>query len=561
MERLLKLDQYETKITRSQATAISALTMVASVMYLVFLFATRRFAGLGTGTVWDFSIPVFYLLVFFILFSIRQGWLGLAEYALPLLVYIGAVLESTLNGMQYADDGLSLAVFVIISGLARRERGAALALVVAIFSLIFGISLRPNLATPAAGGTDIIQDLAKVSLELVAISILVIGMLRVSLLTREEGVTSVQVKRALMAEITTRITRQISHKQSLQETMDNAADLIAASFPDIYHAQVFLMNEPGTQAELLASTGEVGKLLKQRRHSLKVGGRSVIGQVTGTRQVVVAYADTPDTIHRHNDLLPNTAVEAAFPLRVGERLIGALDLQSRNPGAFTDDDIPAFQALADHIAIALDNARLFDEAEETIRQNRQLIEESHASTQEVLRLNRQLTRQTWADHLRGKTDDLAVNIDFGKNTKEQGGAWTHTLREALQSNHTIHQRDDGRQIVAVPVRVRGEVIGAMEFELDESGQLAPEDILMVEEISEQLGLAAENTRLYENTQRSAHREALVNQIAARIQETNQVDATLAVAARNLQEVLKAERVAIRLGTPPAMSPNQSGGGE
>ncbi|MCB9450647.1 MAG: GAF domain-containing protein [Anaerolineaceae bacterium] len=466
-----------------------------------------------------------------------------------------------LNGMVYADDGLSLAIFILISGLARRERGVIVAFAVAILNLFIGIALRPSLELSAASGTNAIQDIINIVIELAAISILVAGLLRMAWLSREEGEASIQRKRAVMAEITTKITQQISHQLSLQETMDNAVELITTNFADIYHAQVFLLNETGTQAELLASTGEVGKLLKQRRHNLKVGGRSVIGQVTGDQGVVVAHAGTPDSIHRYNDLLPNTAVEAAFPLQIGTRLIGALDLQSRNPSAFSSDDIPAFQGLADHLAIAIDNARLFDEAEETIRQNQYLIEQSRSNTEEVLRLNRQLTRQIWTDHLRGKAQDMALDINFQENTREQGGVWTHTLREAVQANHTIQQRQDGQRIVAVPVRVRGEVIGAMEFELDETGNLTPEDVQMIEEISEQLGLAAENTRLYENTQRSAQREALVNQIAARIQETNQVEATLATAARSLQEVLKAQKITIRLGAPPAIHPKQAGGGK
>lgn len=565
--RFFSLSQYPDKLSVQRGYMIYGTTAMVVTLLTLFGFVRVRpevhmtlFQEMAVDSVVMLSVIGLYTLALITLLLVRFGQLNVAAWGPVSMWLLGVVFPTVRNGLQGSSDSLVLVILILFAGLLARESGLLVGFVLTIMALVIGILARGNLGDLYSSERNI-SDLMAIGFQITGIAGVIYMFLRYAHISRLEGEASVQGKRIAMAEITTNVTRQISGKQSLQGTMDTAADLIAASFPDVYHAQVFLMNEPGNQAELLASTGEVGKLLKQRRHSLKVGGRSVIGQVTGTQQVVVAYADTPDTIHRHNDLLPNTAVEAAFPLRVGERIIGALDLQSRNPGAFTDDDIPAFQALADHIAIAIENARLFDEAEETIRQNRQLIEESRASTEEVLRLNRQLTRQTWADHLHDKTDDLALNIDFGKNTKEQGGAWTHTLREALQSNHTIHQRNDGRQIVAVPVRVRGEVIGAMEFELDESGQLAPEDILMVEEISEQLGLAAENTRLYENTQRSAQREALVNQIAARIQETNQVDATLAVAARNLQEVLKAERVAIRLGTPPAMSPNQSGGGE
>jgi len=99
--------------------------------------------------------------------------------------------------------------------------------------------------------------------------------------------------------------------------------------------------------------------------------------------------------------------------------------------------------------------------------------------------------------------------------------------------------------------VRGQVIGAMEFEMDETGNLSDEDMAMMEEVSEQLGLAAESNRLYETSQRIAQREALVNEISTRLQSGTSVEMTLTSAARSLKDVLKANRVAIRLGKPPA----------
>ena len=103
------------------------------------------------------------------------------------------------------------------------------------------------------------------------------------------------------------------------------------------------------------------------------------------------------------------------------------------------------------------------------------------------------------------------------------------------------------QVIAVPVRVRGQVIGAMEFELTDTGNLSPEDLNLMEEVGEQLGLAAESNRLFETSQRVAQREALVNEISTRLQASNNVEMTLNEAARSLRSTLKANRVTIRLG--------------
>ncbi|MCA9914568.1 MAG: GAF domain-containing protein, partial [Anaerolineae bacterium] len=478
LDTLFRVDHYETELDQARVRAIYNILLLALILFTIYTVGQSLWDDVLRGTIQTFSIPAFYIVVLVTVLLLRFGKVSSAEFGMPLMLLVALIPPALNGGLKDTGDITLLVLFMTMFTLFKRERGLVFSLAITIILLVIGLARRETLPDLPANFTpeQNVTDFFLVTLELLGISGVMAMFLRFLQLNRAEGEASIQGKRAAMAQITTKITQQISHQLSLQETMDNAVELISANFADIYHAQVFLLNETGTQAELLASTGEVGKLLKQRRHNLKVGGRSVIGQVTGEQGVVVAYAGVPDSIHRYNDLLPNTAVEAAFPLQVGTQLIGALDLQSRNPKAFSADDLPAFQGLADHLAIAIDNARLFDEAEETIRQNQYLIEQSRSNTEEVLRLNRQLTRQIWADHLRGKTQDMALDINFQENTREQGGVWTHTLREAVQSNHTIQQRQDGQRIVAVPVRVRGEVIGAMEFELDETGNLTPEDI-------------------------------------------------------------------------------------
>ncbi len=82
----------------------------------------------------------------------------------------------------------------------------------------------------------------------------------------------------------------------------------------------------------------------------------MIGSVTAVGEAVIARSGSPDGIHRRNELLPETEAEAAFPLKIGETVIGALDLQSRIRSAFDPDDMPIFQSLADSIALAIETA-------------------------------------------------------------------------------------------------------------------------------------------------------------------------------------------------------------
>jgi GAF domain-containing protein len=103
--------------------------------------------------------------------------------------------------------------------------------------------------------------------------------------------------------------------------------------------------------------------------------------------------------------------------------------------------------------------------------------------------------------------------------------------------------------VALPISVRGEVIGAMEFELAPDQAIGQEQMAILQQVVERLGLAAENMRLLDEAQRIAQREAMVNEITARMQAATNVEAVVAAATQSLADSFQAKRVAIRLGTP------------
>jgi GAF domain-containing protein len=103
----------------------------------------------------------------------------------------------------------------------------------------------------------------------------------------------------------------------------------------------------------------MGARLKAQGYRLAVGSNSLIGWVTANRRSRIALDVGGDAVYFQNELLPDTRSEAALPLSVGDRLIGALDVQSRAINAFNQADIEVLQVLADQLAIAIENGRLF----------------------------------------------------------------------------------------------------------------------------------------------------------------------------------------------------------
>ncbi|GAB4483043.1 MAG: hypothetical protein Kow00124_32260 [Anaerolineae bacterium] len=144
----------------------------------------------------------------------------------------------------------------------------------------------------------------------------------------------------------------------IQELLTRCVDLIRTHF-GFYYAAIFLIDEAGEWAVLRAATGEAGKRLLEKGHRLGVGSQSMVGWVTANNAARIALDVGEEAIRFDNPELPKTHSEMALPLRVRGEVIGALDVQSTSLNAFTPEDIQTIQMMADQVAIAIDNARLF----------------------------------------------------------------------------------------------------------------------------------------------------------------------------------------------------------
>ncbi|NWG16137.1 MAG: GAF domain-containing protein [Chloroflexi bacterium] len=174
-------------------------------------------------------------------------------------------------------------------------------------------------------------------------------------------------RRANQLSTSAEISRIASSILDLNLLLPQLVDLIKAAF-HYDHVQIFLMDEAGVNAELRASTGQAGQQLLAIRHKLPKGSASVIGSVTSTGQPSLAL-DTADArfVHKPNPYLPLTRSEMALPLVIKGRVVGALDVQSNQPNAFTREDVDVLSALAGQISIAIDNATLFAQSERRAR--------------------------------------------------------------------------------------------------------------------------------------------------------------------------------------------------
>lgn len=556
LDRLLDTSHYPTALDKERARVIFGISILLALLTVIFLTAVvpTWFEVYSPFTPYIFAFGIVNLVN---IVMVRLGYLNVGAVILVLSWYLITNISTAVNGAFAIHIGILLVTTIALSGLLLPRYGIIIGVVLAVSAYLVNVNVRIGtpLPEPIAVPAEVFTTLAA----FLVFTGLIYVYVRFTQLNREEGANAALQDRLRLSEITTQITQRISSRTNLSEVLNGTVDLIVEGYPDVYHAQIFLVDDDGRKARLAASTGEVGRTLLARQHSLDVGSSSVIGRVSADGKAVIARARALDTVHRRNELLPDTLVEAAFPLRSGDTVIGALDLQSKQSIAFLDRDLPIFQTLADHIAVSIDNARLFEQTEQRVEENRRLVDQSRNTLREVERLNMRLTGRAWTEYLRTQRGAEGLLIDFTDNIAEEGVEWTPGLQEAVQNNDVIEQIQRGQRVIAAPLRVRGQVIGAMEFELDANGEISPEDLELVQEVSERFGLAVENARLYDQSQRSAQREALINEIGARLQQTNNIETTLSQAAQSLKQALKADKVSIRLGPPPGENGSNGGG--
>lgn len=485
-----------------------------------------------------------------IYFLIRIGYIKIASWIL-LIMLSGTILFNNIQiGALESRSLVNASLMILLAGFLLDD----LAVVIFCISAISPALFFPVITAEATVQSQFMGR-AILTISYVITGIVIYSFRQSLIASRQEGEDIAGRERMKLADVNMQITQQAATRISLDEALNNTLALILNNYPQLYHAQVFLIDADGVQAELKASTGEPGRILLERNHSLSVGSLSVIGQTTLAGEPVVAIANDPKSVHKVNPLLQETTLEAAFPLQVEDRIIGALDLQSKTLTALSDDDRISFQSLANSLSLAIDNIRQFAAAEERINENERLTERTRIMLSEVERLNRRLIGRAWAEYTAEHQDSLGYEVDLKRGDIQPYSNWSPSLQSAIADGKITRTGD----IISVPLRIRGEIVGAMEFELD--GDLSDEQAILIEEVTERFGLAAENIRLVEESQRTAHRETLINQITSRFQAAQNVESTLTEAARSLSETLSAEKVMIRLGMPDKATQNGHPNGE
>lgn len=258
----------------------------------------------------------------------------------------------------------------------------------------------------------------------------------------------------------------------------------------------------------------------ERSHRLRVGKQGIVGNVTATGEPRIAMDVGADAVFFDNPELPDTHSEMALPLKSGGLVVGALDVQSTERGAFTNEDVQMLSLLANQASLAIENARLFDET-------RNALAEAEA-------VSRQFTREVWG-RLPAEYDLLGYRYSL---------SFASPLEEPLKITESEEDKRKDSSQIAFPIELRGERIGTLLVQSPSADNLNQDQIDLIKAVAERVALSAENARLFEETRRRAERERLVSDITGKIRSVQDPQTMIQTAMEELRNALGASRVEV-----------------
>jgi len=406
-------------------------------------------------------------------------------------------------------------------------------------------------------------------------------------------------RRAVQLETAAEVGRAAASILDLDSLLFRVVDLVRERF-GLYYTGLFLVDDSGDFAMLEAGTGEAGRVMLGAGHRLAVGGRSMVGQACSERSARIALdvdAEAATLTRFDNPLLPDTRSEMALPLAVGDRVLGAMDVQSTEAAAFSQADIDVLQLVADQVAVAVDNARKFSEEAGLLEATSPLYRISHrlavaTTVEEVSQAILSTVSETEADGClvaqfdRTPAGEVAGTDFLGRWEREgrprglpaQASIAAGELLPLLSRPSVVEDVTQDEQIpaasrthlaqlgirslVTVPLRVAssGRVQGFLAIDRQTPGPFSPVSLRLYETLAEQAAVALERARLLEASQQQAWREHHIRDISDRITSSFDLDQLVRTTVEELGMMIGAAGGYVEIAPPTGKVEVEAGNG-
>lgn len=334
--------------------------------------------------------------------------------------------------------------------------------------------------------------------------------------------------------------------------LEEVVEQIQRNFQYSY-AHIYLLDEKKERLIVVAGSGDAGKQMKANGHSLSV--------LQSTSLVVRAYHAAKivqvDDVKQVEDwlpnpLLPDTRSEMAVPIMIEGEVMGVLDAQQNRVAGFDEGDVSLLRTLANQVAVAIRNARLFATVENALTEARMARDRYIEQTWDKHRLAQSTDSYSYRYNQPGVSSlpEAVRSIARAQAVAQEAPAMLSFNADDLPTNTVI----PAATLVA-PVNIGAKTIGSLQLHRLAEGEedvvtWGEQDMAMVQAILEQVVQAAENLRLFNETRELAGREQTIREITGKLRSAPNLNAVLEIAARELGQRLNVPHVVLELGNQP-----------
>jgi len=341
-------------------------------------------------------------------------------------------------------------------------------------------------------------------------------------------------------ETVAQITRRLAVILDLSDLLSQVVILIKDTF-HYYRVQVYLLDKDTQTLQLAEGYGQAGTEMERQGHDIAWDSpANLVAQAARTGSIVQVDNVQEETNWQPNPLyphLPDTRAEIAVPIKVAEQVVGVLDVQADTVFGLGESDANLLRSLADQLAVAIRNARLFEKVETALTEARALQE----------RYDQQAWQKVKAATTKGQYLYVDPGITLDKREQE---TMAEAEQQSLVKNAPIVIRNEGSKAesLVAGINLRNKTIGVLQLQSKEHRQWTDDDMALVEAITDQLSQTAENLRLFEEAQDRAGREKTIREITDKLKTARNLDMLLETAARELGLRLGARHTVLEMGT-------------
>jgi GAF domain-containing protein len=342
------------------------------------------------------------------------------------------------------------------------------------------------------------------------------------LMTYIQGAYDTQISRFDKLEKDFHILYELSNVLGVRDNdfvMNETARIIREQYRNVDYVQIFLLDKSRRAAVLRAATGDTGRRLIVQEHQQLLGEGGIIANTVLLGTTSIVNNIDANVEYNLNNVFTDTKSVIVIPIKTHNETIGVLDVHSSSVSAFGQEDVQFFEIIASDLGIVL---------------GREFIQPDTRMLGNMLDVNQPL-----------RTDVATLAAVAGVSTITTDD-WSPLQHQAMETRSpAVEESGDETVTFALPVILRDEVLGAVEWTIDQQ-QYNPELLQTAIDLIDRLAIAIDNARLFEQSQRLVERERQVNEITQKITQQNDIRQILQVAVRELGQALGTPDTVIKL---------------